>query len=584
MRSTLQTLEERCAGGAVTVRRERPIDAGLQQLRSLAVLSRAGVIRPHRPDRFLAAALSLHQWGLTLPGGYTAAACLMPDCTAIIDDAGSLTFADVDRRTSALAGGLAASGVREGDRVAVLCRNHRGIVEATVALGKLGADVLYVNSGFAAPQLKEVMQREEASAIILDEEFTGLVGDSVPARRRFIAWRDSASTRGMTCERLIDKHWDHEPDPPEREGRVTLLTSGTTGAPRGATRPQPHSADPAVAILSRIPMRACEPTLIAAPIFHSWGAAHLGLGVLLSSTLVLQRRFDPAATLAAVEEHRVTALAAVPVMLQRILDLPARTRSRYDTSSLSVVAVSGSALSPELSASFMDAFGDVLYNLYGSTEVAWATIATPEEMRSAPGTAGRPPSGTVVRLLDESGGEVATGETGRIFVGHEMLFEGYTGGGSKDVVDGLMATGDVGHMDDEGLLFVEGRDDEMIVSGGENVFPIEVEELLGGHRAIAEAAVVGVPDEEWGQRLRAYVVKRRGASLSDTAVRDYVRSHLARYKVPRDVVFVDALPRNPTGKVVKRELPDVNGQKPQAPRRRASARPRSRAARRRHPV
>jgi acyl-CoA synthetase (AMP-forming)/AMP-acid ligase II len=202
----------------------------------------------------------------------------------------------------------------------------------------------------------------------------------------------------------------------------------------------------------------------------------------------------------------------------------------------------------------MDHFGENLYNLYGSTEVAWATIATPEDLREAPGTAGRPPRGTTVKLYDEDGKEVAAGETGRIFVGNDLAFEGYTGGGNKDVIGGLLSSGDVGHFDDAGRLFVDGRDDDMIVSGGENVFPAEVEDLLAGHEKIAEAAVFGVDDEKFGQRLKAVVVLRNGASLDADAVKRYVKDNLAGYKSPRDVEFVDELPRTSTGKVLKREL------------------------------
>jgi len=199
-------------------------------------------------------------------------------------------------------------------------------------------------------------------------------------------------------------------------------------------------------------------------------------------------------------------------------------------------------------------FGEVLYNLYGSTEVAWATIATPADLRAAPGTAGRPPMGTIVKLLDADGREVAGGESGRIFVANELMFEGYTGGGGKEIVQGLMSTGDVGHFDAQGRLFVDGRDDEMIVSGGENVFPREVEDLLSNHAGIEEAAVVGVPDEQFGQRLKAFVVARNGTKLSEAAVKDYVKANLARFQVPRDVVFLAELPRNATGKVLKRDL------------------------------
>src|SRR5258708_25253515 len=241
-------------------------------------------------------------------------------------------------------------------------------------------------------------------------------------------------------------------------------------------------------------------------------------------------------------------------MLQRIMQLPATVRSKYDTSSLRVVAVSGSALPGELAVSFMDEFGDILYNLYGSTEVAWVTIATPEDLRAAPGTAGRPPRGTVVRLFDSQDREVEPGAGGRIFVANEFLFEGYTGGGNKASIDGLLSTGDVGRFDADGRLFVEGRDDEMIVSGGENVFPGEVEDLLARHPGVAEVAVVGVPDDEFGQRLKAFVVRKRGSKLTEAQVKAYVKLNLARFTVPREIEFLDELPRNSTGKVLKRDL------------------------------
>jgi acyl-CoA synthetase (AMP-forming)/AMP-acid ligase II len=333
-----------------------------------------------------------------------------------------------------------------------------------------------------------------------------------------------------------------------------ILTSGTTGAPKGASRANPQSLEPVVSLLSKIPLKTRQVTHIAAPLFHSWGLAHYTLGLILGSTYVLRRRFDPEACLADVARYRCDSLVVVPVMMQRILELPEETRAKCDVSSLKVVAASGSALPGDLATEWMDAFGDTLYNLYGSTEVGWASIATPEDMRAAPGTAGKPPRGTVVRLFDESGAEMPLGQTGRIFVGNEVLFEGYTGGGSKEVIDGLMATGDVGRFDEGGRLFVEGRDDEMIVSGGENVFPKEVEDLLARHEAVADVAAIGVQDRDFGQRLRAFVVLEKGKQAGEDELKAHVKSNLARYKVPREIVFLDELPRNVTGKVLKREL------------------------------
>jgi acyl-CoA synthetase (AMP-forming)/AMP-acid ligase II len=297
--------------------------------------------------------------------------------------------------------------------------------------------------------------------------------------------------------------------------------------------------------------------MIAAPMFHSWGFAHFTLAMGLCSTVVLKRKFDPEATLSLTAQHECTGLVVVPVMLQRILELDDEVLRRYDLSCVKAVPVSGSALPPAISERWMDLFGDNLYNLYGSTEVAWATIATPEDLRAAPGTAGRPPRGTVVRLYDEDGGPVGPGRTGRIFVGNELAFEGYTGGGNKDAIDGLLSSGDVGHFDEGGRLFIDGRDDDMIVSGGENVFPGEVEDLLAGHESIADAAVFGVADDDFGQRLKAVIVLREGHELGADEIKRFVKSNLAGYKVPRDVDFVAELPRTSTGKVLKRELRDA---------------------------
>jgi fatty-acyl-CoA synthase len=219
-----------------------------------------------------------------------------------------------------------------------------------------------------------------------------------------------------------------------------------------------------------------------------------------------------------------------------------------------VTAASGSALPGPLATRWMDTFGENLYNLYGSTEVAWATIATPADLRAAPGTAGMAPRGTMIKIVDEQGSELPQGKTGRIFVGNEMAFEGYTGGGGKEIFEGLLSTGDVGHFDEGGRLHIDGRDDEMIVSGGENVFPREIEDLVAGHEDVEEVAVIGVDDDEFGQRLKAFVVTRDGAELDADAVKAFVKANLARYKVPRDVEFLDSLPRNATGKVLKREL------------------------------
>jgi fatty-acyl-CoA synthase len=520
----------------------------------LRVFSEVGVIRPMRPDKLARVAGRYVRWGASPALGSAANAITEPDRTAIIDEAGILTWEQTHRRSNSLARALRDEGVGFGDGVAIMCRNHRYFIEATMACAKLGAVALYLNTAFAGPQLADVMERETPAALIYDQEFTDLLSGASEGLRRFVGWEERDGTEETTLEQLISGSPGEDLEAPPEHGRYIILTSGTTGTPKGAKRSQPEGLGPLAALLSKIPRRSRETVVIAAPLFHSWGFLHFILSLPTTATMVLRPKFDPEDTLRAAAEHRARVLAVVPVMMQRILALPEEVKRRYDLSALEVTAASGSALPGELATTWMDKFGDNLYNLYGSTEVAWATVATPADMRAAPGTAGRPPRGTVIRIVDEDGGEVPPGETGRIFIGNQMGFEGYTGGGDKEHLGELLASGDVGHFDEDGRLFIDGRDDEMIVSGGENVFPREVEDLLADHQAVAEAAAIGVEDEDFGQRLRAFVVKEEGAEVSEDDLKAHVKANLARYKVPREIVFVEELPRNATGKVLKREL------------------------------
>ena len=519
---------------------------------TVRVLGGAGVVRPLSPRKLAGLARVLKDWGTGPAGGFATLAVTDPGRVGLVDELGELTFGEIHRRSNALARGLRGLGVGEGDSVAVMCRNHRGFVDASIAVAKLGADILYLNTAFAGPQLVDVLEREAPSAVVHDEEFTGLLSQA-DIQQRLIAWTDS-DTAEQTIEGLISGHDDSDLSAPERHARIVILTSGTTGKPKGAPRNE-AGIDAAVSLMSRLPLRHGWRTHIAAPLFHTWGFAHLALAMLLGSTVVLRRRFDPEEALRVTQDERCDSLVVIPVMLQRVLALPEETLASYDLSRVQVVAASGSALPGNLALSWMDHFGDHLYNIYGSTEVAYASIATPEDLRAAPSSAGRPPYATVVKILGDEGQELADGATGRIFVGNSMLFEGYTGGGSKDMIDGLMSTGDVGRFGEDGRLYVEGRDDEMIVSGGENVFPKEVEDCLVGHDDVVEVAAIGVDDDDFGTRLRAFVVRRDG-TVGEDELKDLVKEQLARYKVPREIVFLDELPRNATGKILKRDLVD----------------------------
>lgn len=521
---------------------------------SLSVLRSAGVVRPMSPLTVVRIVRTVRTWGTGPAGGFTQLAVTRPDQVGIVDEAGELTFRQIHERSNALAHGLAAQGVKEGDEVAVMCRNHRGFVEASIAVAKLGADLLYLNTAFAGPQLRAVLDREMPVMVIHDEEFTGLLqGASV--NRRVVGWVDSEPFAGESLESLIAAHPTTDHQPPSRHAKVVILTSGTTGTPKGAPRKEAGISN-GVSLMSRLPLKSGWRTHIAAPLFHTWGLAHMFMAMLLGSTMVLRRTFDPEQALRSLQDDACNSFIVIPVMLQRILALPEKVRSKYDLSHLEVTAASGSALPGDLALEWMDAFGDNLYNIYGSTEVAYASIAMPEDLRASPDSAGKPPYATVVKILDASGQEVPQGESGRIFVGNKMLFDGYTGGGSKEMIDGLMSTGDLGRFDADGRLHVEGRDDEMIVSGGENVFPREVEDCLVRHDAVLEAAAVGVDDPEFGKRLRAFVVVADPAAADDLVLKDWVRANLARYKVPREIVFLDELPRNATGKILKRTLAD----------------------------
>jgi acyl-CoA synthetase (AMP-forming)/AMP-acid ligase II len=545
-------------------------------------LVRAGVLRPGRPDVVAKQLKALAQWGPTPAAGYRAAAARYGDATAVVDDHETVTFADFEGRATRLAHALAELGAGPEVRVALLCRNHSLLLEAIVACSSLGAAAVLANTGMSSEQVRATVEDLNVRILLTDAEFLPTLGNLAQRVRTIVGWSEPGETvipHRLTASNLVAEASTRPLKPPPRPGRTIVLTSGTTGVPLGARRPNPPGLAAAAPILSRIPLRAGERMFVSSPLFHTWGFAAIQVGMALHATLVLRRRFDPEQALRTVAEQQVTAMFVVPVMLQRILDLPKKVRDSYDTSSLRVIASSGSALPAHCVTGVLDAFGNVLYNLYGSTEVSWASIATPTELRAHPTTAGRPPLGTRVAILDDDGHKVPTGSTGRIFVGNDMLFDGYTaqrrGDGDapqatphKERHGGLMATGDLGWIDEDGLLYVAGRDDDMIVSGGENAFPREVEDVIAALDGVREVAVTGVPDETFGQRFVAYVAVEPGkqgavggesgdqrGGLTADDVKAAVKSRLAAFSVPRDVVFVDALPRNATGKVVLRELP-----------------------------
>jgi fatty-acyl-CoA synthase len=484
-----------------------------------------------------------------------------PSLPAVVDERGTLTYKQIDDMSTAFARGLERLGVDEGSVVGLLCRDHRGLVIAMAACGKLGARLVLMNTGFAKPQFAQVCEREDVKVVLHDSEFLSLL-DALPAELpRVLTWVDEGTDLPddvPTIDSIIAENSTEPLPPPTKPGGSVVLTSGTTGLPKGAPRAK-VSPFATVQLIDRVPFPRKGTMVIVSPIFHSTGLGTFLVGAALGNKIVTTRRFAPEVALKLIADHKADMLVAVPTMLHRIVELAPDVIAKYDASTLKVILISGSALTPELSNRVQDTFGDVLYNAYGSTECGIATVATPDELRRVPGTAGRSPVTCEVVLFDENDRRVyGTNKRGRIFVRNAAPFEGYTDGRHKQVIDGYMSSGDMGYIDKHGLLFVDGRDDDMIVSGGENVFPQEVENLLIERDDVFDAAVVGVDDSDFGKRLRAFIVSQPGAPQDVEEIKLYVKNNLARYKVPRDVVFIDELPRNTTGKLLRRVLTEMD--------------------------
>lgn len=522
----------------------------------IGTMRRAGLIAPMRPDRYVRIAAAMRREGMGMTSGFASAAQRCPDRPGLIDERGSLTWRELDERCNALAAGL--QGLQSGQPrvIGIMCRNHRGFVEALVAADRIGSDILLLNTSFAGPALADVVAREGVDAVIYDEEFTATVDRALagtPDATRIVAWTDAEHE--LTIEKLIAGRAGAQPKRTGRKGKMILLTSGTTGTPKGAKQSGGNAGIGTLkAILDRTPWRAEEPIVIVAPMFHAWGFSQLLLAASFACPVITRRKFDPEATLDLIDRHRATGLVVVPVMFDRIMELPVEVRRRYSGRSLRFAAASGSRMRPDVVTAFMDAFGDVIYNNYNATEAGMIATATPADLRAAPDTAGRPAGGTEIRILDPEFNELPTGEVGSIYVRNNTQFDGYTSGNTKDFHAGFMSSGDVGYVDSAGRLFVVGRDDEMIVSGGENVYPIEVEKALAAHPDVADSAVIGVDDEQYGQRLAAFVVLEPGAGATPDALKQHVRDNLANYKVPREITVLDELPRSSTGKILRAEL------------------------------
>jgi acyl-coenzyme A synthetase/AMP-(fatty) acid ligase len=533
---------------------------------------RARLLPPANPVRAAQLLLVLAHWGTTPAIGWSTGCARHPDALASIDaddDAlPGVSFREAERRTAAITTGLVEAGIGAGTSVALLGRTSRSYAEAIAALSRTGADVVYLNTGFSADQLDDVTAREGVGWVLADDDLADRVSD----RLRRIGLGGSGG-HGRVTPRLSDLTSGPVGWPPvlPRPSRHVILTSGTTGTPRGVARDD-APAEAAIAMLAALPYRPRETHVLAAPLFHAWGWLNHRICPLYDTTEVFVRRAEGARVLRLAAEHRADAIVATPVLLRRMLEVPVTQRRRLDLTALRVVAVSGARLPPDLVVAFTAAFGDVLHNLYGSTEAAFATCASPDDLRADPSTAGRPLPGVRVEVLDDTGRPCRPGVEGRVHVGSRTSFAGYTDGSDRARSHGLVSTGDIGAWDGSGRLTVLGRADDVIISGGENVHPEEVERVLRGHPEVADVGVVGTADEVFGQAVRAYVVRRapeagdaapaaratsaRTASDDDWAadLQAWAATRLAPYQRPRDVLVRAGLPHNETGKLVRRLL------------------------------
>jgi acyl-CoA synthetase (AMP-forming)/AMP-acid ligase II len=445
-------------------------------------------------------------------------------------------------KTEALARELVRDGAGPGEAVGIMCRNGRDFAASVFAAALIGADVVLVNTEFRTAALAGALKSHQVRNMFCDNEFVDQVRQAAPS----VHVIDPATVPiqpGAGRPRVVES------------GRLILLTSGTTGAPKGVPRMPRMSSGIGVGmtILERTGLRVGSRIAVAVPMFHGLGLGMLMLTISLGGTVLTHRRFDAEPTLAQASLQRADAMSVVPIMLARIMDLPQRVRMRNPLA-LQVVISSGDRLDPSLARRFMDAYGEILYNGYGSTEVGIGSLATPFELRHAPDTVGHPVAGCPVRIFDRNGRAVGPRVTGRIFVGGELTTKGYIGGADKTVIDEMTSTGDMGYLDNSGRLYIVGREDDMIVSGGENVYPRALENALAEHPDVAENAVVGVPDERFGRRLAAFVVARARRQIDEAGLREYLKDKVSRFEQPRDIHVVDSIPRNPAGKVIRKEL------------------------------
>ncbi len=493
-----------------------------------------------------------------------------PDKECVVDGDRRLTWRELDHAINRLAHALAARG-GAGARVACMLPNGVAYLIAQQALARIGGVAVQIGYRCKPAEIAYILTNAEPVVAVVDAAFV----DSFADAQARCGDRARVIVAGATTAPTVGERWEDATagQPPELPpptggdgGGVIVYTSGTTGKPKGATRNYRQTGLEAVAdMMLQVGMRHDDRHLVTCPLYHSAAPAFVAVMMSLGATCVLMNQFEPEAALAMIARERITCALVVPTMLVRITALPAEVRRRYDTSSLRWVMSGAAPLPTEVARRFQEQFGPVLWNFYGATETGIVTLARPVDHVSRPGTVGRAVRGNRIRLLDDTGAVVLPGTIGELYAQSEMLIGGYHKNAeatSRSMKDGYFSVGDLARVDADGFYYLESRKHDMVISGGVNIYPREIEDHLATHPAILDVAVVGVPDAEWGERLRAFVVVRPGMTVTATEVTDWCRAALADYKRPREVVFLDELPRNPTGKILKRELRDAAAAEP----------------------
>jgi len=519
-------------------------------------LMEAGATDPKSPLAMLGALPWLVGRGPSLGILSRMNAFVLGDKMAVIDRNGKLSFRELNDRANRAGKLMEEAGVSPAGRAGMLLRNGREFVELALGAQKRGMVACPFNTWAKPKELEATIEESDIDLLVYDTAHAEQVERSVPEGVPvFHVGKDQdAIERSRPYEEALMEQSDAEPAPFVRDrgaAKVVIQTSGTTGKPKGASRDAAAAGIGAlVDLLEVVPFRRDDICYMPTPLFHSFGLFMLTVSTALGATMLLPEKFDPERSLQLMDEHDATTAAFVPVMIRRILSLDEQTRSRHDLSSLRVVIASGSTLSEDVRREAMKLFGDVLYDLYGSTEAGWVAIAKPEDIRKHTKTVGKPMAGVELGFFSPEGEQLEPGEAGEIFVRSEITFEGYTSGEQKKAIGDFMSIGDIGRIDDDGYLFVEGRADEMVIIGGENVYPVEIEQTIENIAGVSEVAVFGIEDSEFGQVLAAFVV---GDADTDQITK-HCKEELASYKVPRRIKMVEELPRTATGKVLKRDL------------------------------